>query len=306
MIRGCCSEMVLQKKGPWTVEEDELLMNYIRGHGEGPWKSLPHRAGLHRCGKSCRIRWMNYLRPNIRRGNITPDEDDIIIRMHMLLGNRWSLIAGRLPGRTDNEIKNYWNTRLSKKKRSSKAISLLGIPRLPFRHGKNNLDLNASNYKGNINNKNVVGADHVYDNEPKYKKYENVENTERVKFFTPKPINGINTTSSSRVEVLAPKPIRVTASYSSKADTHASNITSALGNANNNSCNGRGENCKLIEEVHNFFDNEDIEDKNHVYEICTDCLGIYDGWLKVPHQGNTENLVDNEHRTLEMVYEEYF
>lgn len=71
--------------------------------------------GLLRCGKSCRLRWMNYLRPNIKRGNITCDEDDLIIRLHSLLGNRWSLIAGRLPGRTDNEIKNYWNTHLSKR-----------------------------------------------------------------------------------------------------------------------------------------------------------------------------------------------
>ncbi|KAH7519460.1 hypothetical protein FEM48_Zijuj08G0038500 [Ziziphus jujuba var. spinosa] len=61
---------------------------------------------------------MNYLRPDIKRGNITPDEDDLIIRLHSLLGNRWSLIAGRLPGRTDNEIKNYWNTHLSKRLRS--------------------------------------------------------------------------------------------------------------------------------------------------------------------------------------------
>lgn len=58
---------------------------------------------------------MNYLKPDIKRGNITPDEDDLIIRLHSLLGNRWSLIAGRLPGRTDNEIKNYWNTHLSKR-----------------------------------------------------------------------------------------------------------------------------------------------------------------------------------------------
>lgn len=71
--------------------------------------------GLLRCGKSCRLRWLNYLRPDIRRGNITPDEDDLIIRLHSLLGNRWSLIAGRLPGRTDNEIKNYWNCHLSKR-----------------------------------------------------------------------------------------------------------------------------------------------------------------------------------------------
>ncbi|KAH7523873.1 hypothetical protein FEM48_Zijuj06G0058200 [Ziziphus jujuba var. spinosa] len=71
--------------------------------------------GLKRCGKSCRLRWLNYLRPDIKRGNISHDEEELIIRLHKLLGNRWSLIAGRLPGRTDNEIKNYWNTTLCKK-----------------------------------------------------------------------------------------------------------------------------------------------------------------------------------------------
>ncbi|XP_027334676.1 transcription factor MYB8-like [Abrus precatorius] len=110
----CCSKVGLHK-GPWTPKEDALLTKYIQAHGEGLWKSLPKKAGLLRCGKSCRLRWMNYLRPDIKRGNITPEEDDLIIRMHSLLGNRWSLIAGRLPGRTDNEIKNYWNTHLSKK-----------------------------------------------------------------------------------------------------------------------------------------------------------------------------------------------
>ncbi|KAH9731397.1 hypothetical protein KPL70_009966 [Citrus sinensis] len=112
----CCSKVGLQR-GPWTPREDTLLTEYIQVHGEGHWRSLPKKAGLLRCGKSCRLRWMNYLRPDIKRGNITPDEDDLIIRLHSLLGNRWSLIAGRLPGRTDNEIKNYWNTHLSKRLR---------------------------------------------------------------------------------------------------------------------------------------------------------------------------------------------
>ncbi|GLJ48263.1 hypothetical protein SUGI_1018910 [Cryptomeria japonica] len=104
-----------QKKGPWAPEEDLLLINYIQAHGEGRWRTLPHKAGLQRCAKGCRLRWMNYLRPNVKRGNISLDEEDLIIRLHKLLGNRWSLIAGRIPGRTDNEIKNYWNSHLCKK-----------------------------------------------------------------------------------------------------------------------------------------------------------------------------------------------
>lgn len=95
-----------------------ILSDYIRIHGDGGWRNLPQNAGLMRRAKSCRIRWLNYLCPGIKRGNISDDEEELIIRMHRLLGNRWSLIAGRLPGRTDNEIKNYWNTHLRKKLRS--------------------------------------------------------------------------------------------------------------------------------------------------------------------------------------------
>lgn len=111
----CCSKQEELNRGAWTTEEDTRLSQYIQTHGESGWRSLPKKAGLNRCGKSCRLRWLNYLRPDIKRGNISPDEEELIIRMHRLLGNRWSLIAGRLPGRTDNEIKNYWNTHLSKK-----------------------------------------------------------------------------------------------------------------------------------------------------------------------------------------------
>ncbi|KAE8735314.1 Transcription repressor MYB4 [Hibiscus syriacus] len=110
----CCSKEDLNR-GAWTAFEDKVLTDYIKEHGEGRWRNLPKRAGLKRCGKSCRLRWLNYLRPDIKRGNISADEEELIIKLHKLLGNRWSLIAGRLPGRTDNEIKNYWNTNLSKR-----------------------------------------------------------------------------------------------------------------------------------------------------------------------------------------------
>ncbi|KAJ8755030.1 hypothetical protein K2173_015542 [Erythroxylum novogranatense] len=112
--RPCCVKEGLNK-GAWTEHEDRTLIDYVSLHGEGKWRDVPQRAGLKRCGKSCRLRWVNYLRPDIKRGNISQEEEELIIKLHRLLGNRWSLIAGRLPGRTDNEIKNYWNTNLSKR-----------------------------------------------------------------------------------------------------------------------------------------------------------------------------------------------
>nr|GMD50009.1 anthocyanin 2 [Ipomoea batatas] len=103
------------KKGAWTEEEDNLLRKYIEEFGEGKWHQVPAKAGLNRCRKSCRLRWLNYLRPNIKRGEFAWDEVDLIIRLHKLLGNRWSLIAGRIPGRTANDVKNYWNTHLKRR-----------------------------------------------------------------------------------------------------------------------------------------------------------------------------------------------
>lgn len=87
VVTPCCTKIGL-KRGPWTPEEDELLMNYVSKEGEGRWRTLPKKAGLLRCGKSCRLRWMNYLRPSVKRGHITPEEEDLILRLHRLLGNR--------------------------------------------------------------------------------------------------------------------------------------------------------------------------------------------------------------------------
>ncbi|XP_051143479.1 transcription factor MYB15-like [Andrographis paniculata] len=115
MGRSPCCEKVGLRRGPWTSQEDEILINYITHNGHGNWRSLPTRAGLLRCGKSCRLRWVNYLRPDIKRGNFTAEEEETILKLHNELGNRWSVIAARLPGRTDNEIKNVWNTYLKKR-----------------------------------------------------------------------------------------------------------------------------------------------------------------------------------------------
>ncbi|KAJ9558595.1 hypothetical protein OSB04_013209 [Centaurea solstitialis] len=115
MVRSPCCEKDHTNKGAWTKEEDQRLVAYINAHGEGSWRSLPKSAGLNRCGKSCRLRWINYLRPDLKRGNFTPQEDQLIVSLHSVLGNKWSMIASRLPGRTDNEIKNYWNTHIKRK-----------------------------------------------------------------------------------------------------------------------------------------------------------------------------------------------
>ncbi|TKY57098.1 Transcription factor GAMYB [Spatholobus suberectus] len=112
------------KKGPWTAEEDAILAAYVTNNGVGNWNVVRKHTGLARCGKSCRLRWTNHLRPDLKRGAFTTEEQRKIIELHALMGNKWARMAQELPGRTDNEIKNFWNTRLKKRKRA-------GLPLYP-------------------------------------------------------------------------------------------------------------------------------------------------------------------------------
>ncbi|KAK4800024.1 hypothetical protein SAY86_025389 [Trapa natans] len=115
MGRPPCCDKSNVKRGLWTAEEDAKILAYVSAHGTGNWTLVPKKAGLNRCGKSCRLRWTNYLRPDLKHESFTLEEEQLIINFHKAIGSRWSMIARQLPGRTDNDVKNYWNTKLRKK-----------------------------------------------------------------------------------------------------------------------------------------------------------------------------------------------
>ncbi|RZC58045.1 hypothetical protein C5167_005348 [Papaver somniferum] len=140
MGRQPCCEKVGLKKGPWTAEEDKKLINFILTNGQCCWRAVPKLAGLLRCGKSCRLRWTNYLRPDLKRGLLSESEEQMVIDLHARLGNRWSKIASNLPGRTDNEIKNHWNTHIKKKLKKMGIDPLTHQPLVPAATSTTNVD----------------------------------------------------------------------------------------------------------------------------------------------------------------------
>ncbi|KAF3448792.1 hypothetical protein FNV43_RR09505 [Rhamnella rubrinervis] len=164
----CCGKQKV-KRGLWSPEEDQKLTEHITSYGHGSWSSVPKLAGLQRCGKSCRLRWINYLRPELKKGCFTPDEEQLIIDVHRILGNRWAQIAKHLPGRTDNEVKNFWNSCL-KKKLISQGLD-------PVTH-----NLISSHHHTKINEK------QPYNNVPVFSvDYNNNNNSHMIKNISPSP-----------------------------------------------------------------------------------------------------------------------
>ncbi|KAF8083761.1 hypothetical protein N665_0754s0017 [Sinapis alba] len=238
MVRTpCCSEEGI-RKGAWTPEEDTKLIAYVQLHGESGWRTLPEKAGLKRCGKSCRLRWANYLKPDIKRGEFTPEEDDTIIQLHALMGNKWSAIANSLPGRTDNEIKNYWNTYL-KKRLAQKGVEPINPTDQTGFKPKKKKKLGSSGSARLLN--------HVA------RKYAGDLNREL--------LNGIitgNSTDGSQNSVEVDSPTEnSTSTLLNKAAARSSAVTSFLTN-NMSSSSGLSDNCSFADNLDLFFSNEEI------------------------------------------------
>ncbi|KAL8152467.1 hypothetical protein V2J09_010227 [Rumex salicifolius] len=158
MGRAPCCDKERVKKGTWSAEEDAILKAYAEKHpAVTNWIALPNKIGLKRCGKSCRLRWLNYLRPDIKHGKFSEEEDRIISKYYFTIGSRWSKIAEKLPGRTDNDIKNYWNTKLKKeyggnKRKSRPRHSFTGCVQASTQHSDDDDDNDNDDAINSINN----------------------------------------------------------------------------------------------------------------------------------------------------------
>ncbi|ESW06500.1 hypothetical protein PHAVU_010G053200 [Phaseolus vulgaris] len=133
------------RKGPWKAEEDEVLLNHVKKYGPRDWSSIRSKGLLQRTGKSCRLRWVNKLRPNLKNGcKFSLEEERVVIELQAQFGNRWAKIASYLAGRTDNDVKNFWSSRRKRlarilhtsattaksQKNKTKVPTLLDVPTL--------------------------------------------------------------------------------------------------------------------------------------------------------------------------------
>ncbi|GAU12690.1 hypothetical protein TSUD_121820 [Trifolium subterraneum] len=143
------------KKGTWTSAEDEILVEHVKKYGLGNWNAVQKYSGLARCGKSCRLRWANHLNPELKKGEFTDEEKKKVLELHYSMGNKWARMAAMMPGRTDNEIKNYWNTRAKRLRRADLPLYPEEISKNPLKGNEENDDTNEAGQCDETENYNI-------------------------------------------------------------------------------------------------------------------------------------------------------